>query len=63
MNLPIMAEATPSTLQVKLSGSRTPVMTNPSMWEAGFGNLFIFGYEIEVELSTQLENGNEVEYE
>ena len=22
-----------STLQVKLSGSRTPVMTNPSMWE------------------------------
>ena len=33
MNMPIMAEATPSTLQVKLSGSRTPVMTNPSMWE------------------------------
>ena len=31
--MPIMAEATPSTLQVKLNGSRTPVMTNPSMWE------------------------------
>ena len=25
------AEATPSTLLVKLSGSKTPVMTNPSM--------------------------------
>ena len=33
MNMPIMAEATASTLQVKLSGSRTRVMTNPSMWE------------------------------
>ena len=30
---------------------------------AGFGNQFIFGYEVEVELSIQLENGNEVEYE
>ena len=28
-----MVEATPSTLQVKLNGSRTHVMTNPSMWE------------------------------
>ena len=26
-------EATPSTLQVKLNGSRTTVMTIPSMWE------------------------------
>ena len=25
-----MVEATPSTLQVKLNGSRTPAMTNPS---------------------------------
>ena len=33
MNMLIMVEATPSTLQVKLNGSRTPVMTNPSMWE------------------------------
>ena len=31
--------------------------------ESGFGNQFIFGYEVEVELSIQLENGNEVEYE
>ena len=30
---------------------------------AGFGNQFIFGYEVEVELPIQLENGNEVEYE
>ena len=30
---------------------------------AGFGNQFIFGYEVEVELSIQLENGNGVEYE
>ena len=29
----------------------------------GFGNQFIFGYEVEVELPIQLENGNEVEYE
>ena len=29
----------------------------------GFGNQFIFGYEVEVELSIQLENVNEVEYE
>ena len=29
----------------------------------GFGNQFNFGYEVEVELSIQLENGNEVEYE
>ena len=29
--------------------------------DTGFGNQFIFGYE--VELSIQLENGNEVEYE
>ena len=29
----------------------------------GFGNQFIFGYEVEVELSIQLENANEVEYE
>ena len=29
----------------------------------GFGNQFIFGYEVEVELSIQLKNGNEVEYE
>ena len=28
-----------------------------------FGNQFIFGYEVEVELPIQLENGNEVEYE
>ena len=33
MNMPIMVEATPSTIQVKLNGSRTPVMTSPSMWE------------------------------
>ena len=33
MNIPIMAEATPSTLQIKLRGSRTHVMTNTSMWE------------------------------
>ena len=33
------------------------------MLEAGFGNQFIFGYEVEVELSIQLDNGNEVEYE
>ena len=33
MSMPIMVEATQSTLQVKLNGSRTPVMTNPSMWE------------------------------
>ena len=32
-------------------------------WCAGFGNQFIFGYEVEVELPIQLENGNEVEYE
>ena len=31
--------------------------------ESGFGNQFIFGYEVEVELPIQLENGNEVEYE
>ena len=31
--------------------------------DPGFGNQFIFGYEVEVELSIQLENGNEVEYE
>ena len=31
--------------------------------QAGSGNQFIFGYEVEVELSIQLENGNEVEYE
>ena len=36
-SMPIMVEATPSILQVKLNGSRTPVMTNPSMWE---GNKF-----------------------
>ena len=30
---------------------------------SGFGNQFIFGYEVEVELPIQLENGNEVEYE
>ena len=30
---------------------------------AGFGNQFIFGYEVQVELSIQLEIGNEVEYE
>ena len=29
----------------------------------GFGNQFIFGYEVEVELPIQLGNGNEVEYE
>ena len=33
MSIPIMVEATPSALQVKLNGSRTHVMTNPSMWE------------------------------
>ena len=33
------------------------------MFISGFGNQFIFGYEVEVELSIQLENGNEVEYE
>ena len=33
MNMPIMVEAAPSTLQVKVSGSRTPVMTNPSVWD------------------------------
>ena len=33
------------------------------MHYSGFGNQFIFGYEVEVELSIQLENGNEVEYE
>ena len=33
MNIHIMVEATPSTLQVKMNGSKTPVMTNPSMWE------------------------------
>ena len=31
--------------------------------QPGFGNQLIFGYEVEVELSIQLENGNEVEYE
>ena len=35
----------------------------PPLWEPGFGNQFNFGYEVEVELSIQLENGNEVEYE
>ena len=29
--------------------------------DSGFGNQFIFGYEVEVELSIQLKNGNEVE--
>ena len=33
VDMPIMVEATPSTLQVKLNGSRTHVMTNPYMWE------------------------------
>ena len=33
------------------------------MSPSGFGNQFNFGYEVEVELSIQLENGNEVEYE
>ena len=33
MNMLIMVEATPSTLQLKLNGSRTPVMTDPSMRE------------------------------
>ena len=30
---------------------------------SGFGNQFILGYEVEVELSIQLKNENEVEYE
>ena len=33
------------------------------MVKPGFGNQFIFRYEVEVELSIQLENGDEVEYE
>ena len=33
MNMPIRVEATPSTLQAKLNGSKTHVMTNHSMWE------------------------------
>ena len=37
ISMRIMVEATPSTLQVKLNGFRTPVMTNPFMWE---GNKF-----------------------
>ena len=31
--------------------------------QPGFGNQFILGYEVEVELSIQLKNENEVEYE
>ena len=38
-------------------------VTHEVLVGAGFGNQFIFGYEVEVELSIQLENGNEVEYE
>ena len=37
--------------------------TSDVLTQAGFGNQFIFGYEVEVELPIQLENGNEVEYE
>ena len=41
MNMPIMVEATPSTLQVKLNGFRTPVMTNPFMWEGNKLSTFL----------------------
>ena len=50
-----------------LSRYSGPVLHSPHMHSRdsgpGFGNQFIFGYEVEVELSIQLKNGNEVEYE
>ena len=41
MSMPIMVEATPSTLQVKLNGFRTRVMTNPFMWEGNKLSTFL----------------------
>ena len=41
MSMPIMVEATPSTLQVKLNRFRTPVMTNPFMWEGNKLSTFL----------------------
>ena len=41
MSMPIMVEATPSTLQVKLNGFRTHVMTNPFMWEGNKLSTFL----------------------
>ena len=42
---------------------RAPAAPHKEQFRTGFGNQFIFGYEVEVELPIQLENGNEVEYE
>ena len=41
MSMPIMVEATPSTLHVKLNGFRTHVMTNPFMWEGNKLSTFL----------------------